>query len=80
MLTREGIDVVFSYCSDEAAKDSLLAETEAYSGHAYAVKADVGTKEGVEAIFETALAKLGMIEILFNNAGVFLDGTSLLHL
>ena len=77
MLAGEGIDVLFSYYSDEAARDSLLAQTEPLPGRTYAVKADTGTKAGVEAIYEAALAELGHIDILHNNAGVFLESTFL---
>lgn len=76
-LAKEGIDVLFSYYSDEAARDSLLAELASAPGKVYAVRADVGTHEGVDAIYNEALEKLGTIDILFNNAGVFLDSTFL---
>ncbi|MBO5159433.1 MAG: SDR family oxidoreductase [Lachnospiraceae bacterium] len=77
MMAREGINVLFSYYSDEKARDSLLEETSKAPGKVFAVKADVGSKEGVQAIFEAALEQLGHIDILFNNAGVFLNSTFL---
>ena len=39
--------------------------------------ADTGTQAGVQAVFQAAEANLGTIDILFNNAGVFLDSTFL---
>lgn len=77
MLARQGIDVLFSYYSDEAARDSLLAELADAPGRVTAVRADTGTQAGVQAVFQAAEANLGTIDILFNNAGVFLDSTFL---
>ena len=75
MMATNGIDVLFSYYSDERARDSLLEELKDAPGRVNAVRADVGTREGVQAIFDTAVNTLGSIDILFNNAGVFLDST-----
>ena len=77
MLASEGIDVLFSYYSDEKARDAVLEQARSQGVRAEAVRADVGTREGVEAVYEAALAHLGHIDILFNNAGVFLDGNLL---
>lgn len=77
MMAARGIDVLFSFYSDEKARDSLLEELKDAPGHVSAVRADVGTREGVQAIFDTAVNTLGSIDILFNNAGVFLDSTFL---
>ncbi len=77
MMAASGIDVLFSYYSDEKARDSLLEELKDAPGRVSAVRADVGTREGVQAIFDTAVNTLGSIDILFNNAGVFLDSTFL---
>lgn len=76
-LAKLGIDVLFSYYSDETARDSLLSELSAAPGKLYAVKADLGTQQGVEAVYQAALETLGTIDILFNNAGVFLESTFL---
>lgn len=76
-LAKEGIDVLFSYYSDEKARDSLLAELANAPGKVYAVQADVGTQAGVDAIYDAAIKMLGRIDILFNNAGVFLESTFL---
>ena len=77
MMAREGVDVLFSYYSDEQARASLLAELSDAPGRVAAVRADLGTREGVEAVFAAAERELGTIDILFNNAGVFLDSTFL---
>ena len=77
MMAAKGIDVLFSYYSDEKARDSLLEELKDAPGHVSAVRADVGTRKGVQAIFDAAVETLGSIDILFNNAGVFLDSTFL---
>ena len=77
MMAAKGIDVLLSYYSDEKARDSLLEELKDAPGHVSAVRADVGTRKGVQAIFDAAVETLGSIDILFNNAGVFLDSTFL---
>jgi NAD(P)-dependent dehydrogenase (short-subunit alcohol dehydrogenase family) len=49
---------------DEAIKDSGKAD------RALAVAADVGDPASVDALFKTAQAKFGRLDLLFNNAGV----------
>lgn len=77
MMATNGINVLFSYYSDERARDSLLEELKDAPGRVNAVRADVGTRKGVQAVFDAAVETLGSIDILFNNAGVFLDSTFL---
>lgn len=77
MMAKKGIDVLFSYYSDKEAADSLIEELRDAGGKVYSVKADIGKAEGRKAIFNAAIANLGHIDILHNNAGVFLDSTFL---
>lgn len=77
MLAAEGIHVLFTYLSDTQARDSLLAETAQYPGKVYAEKADMGVMADVRALYDAAIGKLGHIDILFNNAGIFLESTFL---
>lgn len=77
MMAQDGIDVLFTYYSDEGARDSLLEETKDFPGKVYAVKADLGAAGACELIVGEALQCLGHVDILFNNAGVFLESTFL---
>lgn len=72
-MAQAGIDVLFSYYSDTGARDSLLKELEHAPGKVAAVCADVGTADGRERIFNEAIRQFGHIDILHNNAGVFLE-------
>lgn len=77
MMAEAGIDVLFTYHSDTSARDSLFKELENASGKVYAVQADLGDKDAPQIIFDAAIEHLGHIDILFNNAGVFLESTFL---
>ena len=54
MMAKDGIDVLFTYYSDEAARDSLLEETKDFPGKVYAVKADLGAEGACELIMDEA--------------------------
>lgn len=77
MLAAEGIDVLFSYCSDKAAAEQVLEQARENGVCAQAIQADLGTMEGVQTVFDAAVARLEHIDILCNNAGVFFDSTLL---
>ncbi len=68
-LAREGADIVAVYRSDDEGSQAFardLAQT--YGVRAIAVKADVTFPNQVEAAFDEANAKLGLVDILVNNA------------
>ena len=73
MLAGEGIDVAINYYSDDGAAAEVVALARQQNVRAIAVKGDMGDMADVDRIFRTALDFLGSIEILFNNAGVFID-------
>lgn len=75
MLAQDGINVLFSYRTDEKAKDTLLKEVSTMSGKVYAVKADIGCMKDIQKLYQEACAQFQTIDILFNNAGVFLEST-----
>lgn len=53
------------------AADGTVELVRAAGGHAVAVCADVADASAVEAAFEAAVAHLGALDVLVNNAGVF---------
>lgn len=69
-LAGDGLAVVVNYASSQAAADEVVREIETAGGKAIAVKADVGTSEGVTALFNAAEKSFGAVDILVNNAGV----------
>lgn len=67
-LARDGAAVVVNYARSEAAANDVVRTIEANGGRALAVRADVGRVADVEALFRTALATLGRVDALVNNA------------
>ena len=77
MMAEEGLDIVISYYSDEKAAAEVVEYAKEKGVKAFAVKADVGKMEDVDKLYEEALASLGEIDVLFNNAGVFIESSFL---
>jgi 3-oxoacyl-[acyl-carrier protein] reductase len=70
-LARAGANIAVNYRSDEAAAAETVRLVEAAGTRAIAVQADVVDPESVEAMVARVNDKLGPIDMLFNNAGVF---------
>ena len=77
MMAEEGIDIVISYYSDEKAAQDVVKAAAEKGVRALAVKADSGRPEDIEYLYREALSFLGHIDILYNNAGVFLESSFL---
>lgn len=75
-LAREGSDVAFSYHrSNLSGIDAFKHRLEKdYAVKIYPIKADISKEEEVEHLFDHAYEQLGKIDILINNAGVWLSG------
>jgi 3-oxoacyl-[acyl-carrier protein] reductase len=69
-LAADGIAVIVNYASSAGAADAVVAEIEAAGGRALAVKADIGSKDGIPALFDAAEKAFGGADILVNNAGI----------
>ncbi|HLK62260.1 MAG TPA: SDR family NAD(P)-dependent oxidoreductase [Bryobacteraceae bacterium] len=73
----EGASIVVNDVDETRAREVVQAIPE---GKAIAIAADVSSKQQVDAMFDTALARFGTIDVLVNNAGNihaarhFLDG------
>lgn len=73
-LGGEGCRVVVNYASSSAAAESVVEEIKALGGDGVAVQADMGTSEGVKALFAaTADAFPDPVGVLVNNAGITRD-------
>lgn len=67
----EGAAVVVNYVSSRSSADAVVEHITARGGQAIAVQADVSKQEDVERLFDTAVAAYGTLDILVNNAAVF---------
>lgn len=73
-LAEAGAEVVVNYASSPDAADAVVKEIESGGGKAYALQADVGDEEAVDALIKTVLERSGRIDVLINNAGITRDG------
>lgn len=75
-LAADGADVAFTYVS-ASSRDSAAAlarELEAGGRRARAIQADSADPAQVRRAVEQAIAELGPVDVLVNNAGIFLAG------
>lgn len=64
----EGATVVVNYRRDGVAAAEVVDRCLALGGDAWACKADVGSETAVQAMLERALAEVGRIDVVVNNA------------
>ncbi len=72
MLAKDGWDIVITYSSSDESAAEVVKLCEAEGAKVCAVKADIGTMDGIRRTYEEALAFLGHIDVLYNNAGAFI--------
>lgn len=77
-LAREGVHVAINGRKEEPAKQ-VVEEIEAEGGKAILALGDLGSDEGAYAVTDTAIEKLGGVDIVVNNAGKF-DNLSFLDI
>ena len=70
-LASEGAAVAFTYASSSLKAQKLAKEIEANGGKALALRADSQDVSAVKNAVAEAIATLGNINILVNNAGLF---------
>ena len=68
VLGKAGYDLVLSGVSDGA--DEALAQVRATGARAEYIRCDISAEQDRTAFFEAALAHLGRLDVLVNNAGV----------
>jgi len=69
-LAKDGYAVVVNYAGSAAEADAVVSAIAAAGGSAVAIQADVADPAAVNALFEQAIAQLGRVDVLVNNAGV----------
>lgn len=72
-LARDGADIVINYRRNAGAAAEAKASVEALGRRCVAIQADVSKEEEVAHLFAEAIAQLGPISILVNNAGTTRD-------
>ncbi len=68
-LARAGCDVAVNYNTDRAGAGATVAEVCRAGRRGFAVRADVGSRTGVDAMFAEVFANFARLDILVNNAG-----------
>lgn len=69
-LAQDGFAVVVNYSGSKARADEVVAKIEAAGGRAAAMQANVVDPAAVRAMFDSAEARFGGVDVLVNNAGV----------
>ncbi|MGO4703127.1 3-oxoacyl-ACP reductase family protein [Dyella sp. 2RAB6] len=73
-LARDGAAVAFTYVSSPDKAQALVQQIEAAGGKARAYQADAADPAALRATVDQVAAELGRLDILINNAGIFLGG------
>ncbi|AFL54088.1 NAD(P)-dependent dehydrogenase (short-subunit alcohol dehydrogenase family) [Sinorhizobium fredii] len=66
----EGWQVAVNYASNRQAADDVVRQIAGAGGSAIAIQGDVGSEDGVKAIFSAVDAAFGRLDGLVNNAGI----------
>jgi 3-oxoacyl-[acyl-carrier protein] reductase len=69
----EGALVAVNDVAPMAEIEGVVAQIQARGGRAFALRADVADEAAVLSMFERALARLGGLDVLVNNAGVLIE-------
>ena len=70
-LAARGAAVAVNYSGSKAAAEKVVAEIEKAGGKAIAVQANLSDPEAAGPFIKTVVDKLGPIDILINNAGIY---------
>ncbi|HEX5581141.1 MAG TPA: SDR family oxidoreductase [Gemmatimonadaceae bacterium] len=71
MLAECGASVAVAFRDREADAAAVVREIEERGGRAVAVRGDLGTRAGSEAVFDAAIGALGGLDVYVGNAGVW---------
>jgi len=73
-LARDGAAVAISYAASADRAEALVREIESAGGKAAAFRADQADAAEVRALVESVVGRFGRLDVLVNNAGVFVTG------
>ncbi len=68
----QGAKVLINYNTDREGAEQVLSDITRAGGHALVLKADVGSRDQVEAMVHAGIGSFGKIDVLVNNAGIAL--------
>lgn len=68
-LASEGANVAINYFASSEGADSAVAEITASGGKAFALKGDLNTQAGVDALVRKTVETFGGVDVLVNNTG-----------
>lgn len=71
---QHGAHVAVNYSGSRDAAEAVVAEIKSAGGTAFAIRADIGSKPDVDAMFAAVSDQMGGVDILINNAGLNRDG------
>jgi 3-oxoacyl-[acyl-carrier protein] reductase len=71
LFAQAGADVAISYVSNKKAADEVCSSVESLGRRALAYKAEMSSREEIEAMVRDVLAKWGELDTLVNNAGIW---------
>jgi 3-oxoacyl-[acyl-carrier protein] reductase len=74
-LAARGASVAVNYSSSKAEADKVVREIENAGGKAVAVKGSVADQAAIGTLVDETVAKLGPIDVLINNAGIYEFGS-----
>jgi NAD(P)-dependent dehydrogenase (short-subunit alcohol dehydrogenase family) len=73
-LARDGAHVAISYSSSPDKAEAVVKKLEAHGVKAVAFKADQADPRAFEGLVESVVKRFGRLDVLVNNAGVFVQG------
>ncbi len=74
-LAADGADVALTYVSSPAKADAVVAEVKALGRRGLALAADSADATAVVSAVERTVEVFGRIDIIVNNAGIFVGGS-----
>ncbi|WP_328994552.1 SDR family oxidoreductase [Kribbella sp. NBC_01245] len=74
-LARDGFAIVVGYANKQDEADGVVKEITTYGGQAVAGKADVADEKAVAALFDTASAAFGGVDVVVHAAGRLVKST-----
>jgi 3-oxoacyl-[acyl-carrier protein] reductase len=73
-LAQDGMAVAINYRSGREAAEALASKLRSNGGRAIAIEADLAERDRCRLLVERVRDELGPIDVLVNNAGVFVEG------